>query len=559
VSAAGRGRGLLARLPGRTSREGAVPARPAYEDSLIVGRTFALLLGVSGVLMLISLALPSGGMRDAVGVAVPAALVILLSTGLTMFASRLQPHVLAAVPALGTGLIAVAAYADGPPTLGAYGLLFLWIAAAAAYLLPAPVALGHAIAAALAFALVLILLPEHRAPAIYAAVAAGTILVAGAILSGLRRREGRVVSRLERAARTDPLTGVLNRAALEESIEQELERAARSGRPLALIVLDIDGFKRVNDDLGHEHGDAALATVGRILGGTARRLDAISRLGGDEFAVLLPETAAIHGLAVAERMRRAIERSFADWAKPLTSSFGVAGFPDHGATPSGLLKQADLAMYEAKSLGGNRSSLHPSISPPPAPGLRPTGEHPAKVASLLSLAVEVDRRKGGSDDTWRASLVAGGLARMLDLSGPRAERVELAARLRDVGTISVPPSLLQRPGPLDEEEWRPIKRHPEIGARMLASADLGELREWVLCHHERPDGNGYPRGLGGDRVPLEARILAVADAYVAMQATRRWRPRFTAAEARAELLGGAGTQFDPDVAEALLRLSRQSA
>jgi HD-GYP domain-containing protein (c-di-GMP phosphodiesterase class II) len=144
------------------------------------------------------------------------------------------------------------------------------------------------------------------------------------------------------------------------------------------------------------------------------------------------------------------------------------------------------------------------------------------------------------------------IADALGLDERRAERVRLAGTLHDIGKIAIPDAILRKQGPLDDIEWREMRRHPELGARMLGGAGLQDVREWVLAHHERPDGRGYPRGLHGDRIPLEAAILAVADAYEAMTADRPYRGSIGEPAARAELRRHAGTQFDARVVDAFL-------
>jgi HD-GYP domain-containing protein (c-di-GMP phosphodiesterase class II) len=145
------------------------------------------------------------------------------------------------------------------------------------------------------------------------------------------------------------------------------------------------------------------------------------------------------------------------------------------------------------------------------------------------------------------------MARELGLDEEHVERVRLAGVLHDIGKIGISDRVLTKPGPLDATEWQEMYTHPEIGARLLSRPEFADLRAWILAHHERPDGLGYPRGLSADRIPVEARILAVADAYEAMTADRCYRPSIGVEAARAELEGGAGTQFDADVVAALLR------
>jgi HD-GYP domain-containing protein (c-di-GMP phosphodiesterase class II) len=150
-------------------------------------------------------------------------------------------------------------------------------------------------------------------------------------------------------------------------------------------------------------------------------------------------------------------------------------------------------------------------------------------------------------------------AEELGLETERSERIRLAGLLHDVGWIGLPDDILSKPGPLSPEEWKDVRSHPEMAARLLARPELSDLRAWIAAHHERPDGDGYPRGLKGEDIPLEARILAVADAYEAMTNERAYRPAMSDEEACQELRDGAGTQFDGDVVEALMNALRRRA
>jgi len=180
-----------------------------------------------------------------------------------------------------------------------------------------------------------------------------------------------------------------------------------------------------------------------------------------------------------------------------------------------------------------------------------------QLASLVSLAEAVDRRKGSPAHSRRVARCAAALARHLRLPEEDVERVRIAALLRDVGEVGVAESILSKPGPLDARERLEVERHPEIGARIVGTAQLGRVGEWILTHHERPDGQGYPRGLRGHQIPLEGRIVAVADAYAAMTAERPYRRPFSAHRAKAELQARAGTQFDHDVVEAFLAIDAE--
>jgi diguanylate cyclase (GGDEF)-like protein len=379
-----------------------------------------------------------------------------------------------------------------------------------------------------------------------------TLGVAAFLLQALRERVAQLVARLTDAARTDPLTGLHNRRGFEEQIMVEVERARRHGRKLAVVVGDLDHFKRFNDRLGHPAGDAALMRMGQILLSGKRQIDMAARTGGEEFAVLLPDTTTHGGLVVAERLRTAVEHTFADDLVPLTFSLGVASFPEDGSDADGLLVSADRALYAAKHLGRNRAVVY-SEQIATGLSLEEEGTGEGHLAILMSLAEALDvRDTGTADHSETVGRYCEMTARELGMSASLVRRIRIAGVLHDIGKIGLPDAILQKPGPLTEEEWAQVRRHPEIGAGILGSKNFEDIRSWVFAHHERPDGTGYPRGLKEADIPLEARILAVADAYEAMTADRVYRPAIGHAAARAELSRCAGTQFDREVVEAFL-------
>lgn len=381
----------------------------------------------------------------------------------------------------------------------------------------------------------------------------GCALALAAVALRQRSRLGVMRGALADAARTDPITGLLNRRAFEEQLEYELERASRGNRPLSVLIGDIDGFRSLNDAADRAAGDHALRTVAGNFVKWKRRVDHAARIGGDEFALLLPETDEHGAFIVAERMRRATQRSFGDAPVPLTFSFGTASAPEGGADAVGLLRAAGLAVAAAKELGGDRSVTYGhELERAAEPLVQPTEE--LQLGSLIALAEALDVRDTGT--RRHCHTVAGyaeAMARELGFEDERIERVRLAGVLHDIGKIGISHQLVAKPGPLDCDEWQEIYTHPEIGARLLARHDLGDLRNWILAHHERRDGLGYPFGLSAAEIPVEASILAVADAYEAMTAERAYRPALGEDAARAELEAGAGTQFDPDVVAAFAR------
>jgi diguanylate cyclase (GGDEF)-like protein/putative nucleotidyltransferase with HDIG domain len=370
----------------------------------------------------------------------------------------------------------------------------------------------------------------------------------------VRDRLTGLIAHLTDAARRDPLTELYNRRAFEEVFDLELERARRTGAPLSVVVGDLDRFKQINDAFGHQAGDEALRRIGRSIRTAKRRFDSAARVGGEEFALLAPDCDEHGAYMLSERIRSDVEGSFAE--DPLTISFGIATYPLHGQSAEALLRAADQALYAAKRLGRNRSV----ISSAEVPGILARasrsrdGDAHVELAALLNLAEALDVRDTGSaSHCHRVGRFAELTARELGLPPEVVERVRLAGILHDVGRVALPDHVLDKQGPLTDDEWAWVRSHPAVGARMIETTEYEDIRSWILFHHERPDGRGYPEGRGEDEVPLESAIIAVADAYEAMTSDRPYRAAFAADDAADELRRGAGRQFRADVVEALLR------
>jgi HD-GYP domain-containing protein (c-di-GMP phosphodiesterase class II) len=240
----------------------------------------------------------------------------------------------------------------------------------------------------------------------------------------------------------------------------------------------------------------------------------------------------------------------------LTISFGISTFPLHGQSADGLLRTADQALYAAKQLGRNRSV----ISSAEVPGILARtsssgdGEAHVELASLVNLAEALDVRDYGSaSHCRRVGRFAELTARELGLPPESVERVRLAGILHDVGRVGLPDDLLGKRGPLTDSEWAWVRAHPAIGARMVETTEYEDIRSWILFHHERPDGRGYPEGRTDADVPLESSIIGVADAYEAMTSHRPYRAAYGVEDAADELRRQAGRQFRSDVVDALLR------
>jgi diguanylate cyclase (GGDEF)-like protein len=366
-------------------------------------------------------------------------------------------------------------------------------------------------------------------------------------ISLYQRSQHRAI-RAMRLALTDPLTGLGNHRHFHERLQRELLDAHDRGTPLTLCLLDVDDFKRINDRYGHPAGDRLLWQLAARLrqGGEA------FRLGGDEFAVLLPDHASQEAYTAAASIVDRISAAELDHG-PVTVSAGVATFPAQGVGRDELIRLADSALYWAKEHGKNQvRAYRPDIAElAELKRLAAGPDRAARYRAAASLAKAVDARDvyTGSHSQRVAELAARIAARL----GAEAELVELtrlAGSLHDLGKLAIPEEILRKPGPLTEPERLVLERHPQIGFRMLESLGVDPVAEWVLHHHERWDGSGYPDGLGGDEIPLGARILFVADAYDAMTSDRVYRARLTEEEALAELEDCAGSQFDPEVVAA---------
>jgi diguanylate cyclase (GGDEF)-like protein len=521
-----------------------------------MARTFTYLFGTGATLVLISLVFPHSPDRDTTGLLITTLAAYVVAIGFLLAWDRLPLWAFEASPLAGTAVVSLAVYFGGSQAATAYSMFYFWVALAACYFLRPPVALAHLFIASGAFALVLLVAPGHVAlPGLKWGMVSGTLAVLGILMITLRGQIDRLVTQLAAAARTDSLTQLANRRELEERFAAELERSTRTARPLSILVLDLDWFKEYNDRFGHSAGDRVLVMLARALKRATRTSDVVARLGGEEFGVLAPETDETEAYLLSERLRAEVRTAFARETEKMTISCGVASFPIHGITSGELLHAADRALYEAKESGRDRSVVFRQAEMEGVEREKVAIERTSpRLVSLVSLAEAVDRRKGSPANSRRVARYAEALARKLHLPDEEIERVRIAALLRDVGEVGVAESILNKDGPLDPRERLEVERHPEIGARIVGAAQLGRVGEWILTHHERPDGHGYPRGLREHQIPLEGRIVAVADAYAAMTAQRPYRRPFSSHRARAELQARAGTQFDHDVVEAFLEL-----
>jgi len=329
--------------------------------------------------------------------------------------------------------------------------------------------------------------------------------------------------RLKYLSLRDPLTGLYNRAYFEEVMHHP-----DAGRysSFAVIMCDVDGLKLVNDSLGHEVGDMLLVAAANVLLESTRNRDTVARVGGDEFAVLLPECEKKDAENVTQRIRQeAAKYNLANPEIPLSISTGIAANDGTSKNKSELLREADDNMYREKLLS-TRSARH-------------------AIMQTLMRALEA-RDFVTEGHLNRLQEMVTHLAQSIALPNSRIADLRLLAQFHDIGKVGIADRILFKPGPLGPEEVKEMRRHSEIGHRIaLASPELARIAEWILTHHEWWNGQGYPLGLSRDEIPLECRILAIADAYDAMTSDRNYRVSLDHNEAVAELRRFSGIQFDP--------------
>ena len=477
-----------------------------------------------------------------------------LGAGLLAGRGRLPEDAVDFALAAGVGLITLSLALKGSGSAESFPVFYVWAALASAFLLTRRRAAVQLLLIAAAYG---VFLRDARVVSHVAVhqwlLTVGTVVLAAGLVSALRGRVERLIGDLAETSKRDPRTGLLNGAGLEELIERELERAHRNDGSLSLVVCDLDRFKDVNEELGHRAADQQLHAVADVLDRTKRRIDVVARLSGQVFALVLPDTDEHGAYVLADRLRRAVRDSFADSTAPITASLGVASFPKHGGTFEELYGSATRAVYVAKELGRDRSVIYnPEISANlRSASTRDGMQAEEHLAAVLVLAETLDMR---DTSTARHSETVARYAKLiateLGLCDREIERVHLAGMLHDIGKIGISDKILQKPGTLNQEEWDEMRKHPELGSRILDGARLEDISAWVRAHHERPDGRGYPEGMSDVEIPLEAKILAVADSYEAMTAERVYKTAMTHTEARQELLRCCGSQFDRTVVHA---------
>jgi diguanylate cyclase (GGDEF)-like protein len=349
---------------------------------------------------------------------------------------------------------------------------------------------------------------------------------------------------------TDGLTRLYNHRYMHECLDKEIARGTRFGTAFSVIMLDLDFFKTYNDTYGHLAGDDVLTGVGKCIQASIRTVDMAFRYGGEEFAIILPETTLEGAYLVAERIREKIEQKIFAGRSSITASLGIAGWPNDGVNKEQILISADKALYTAKGTGRNKTCGPYEFSRQGMAAEEEISEtRRIAIGMIFALAATVDAKDHYTyGHSRKVSQYAVAMGQLLNLPQEKISEIRIAGLLHDIGKIGIPDSILNKDGMLDEQEWRQIKSHPEMGVEILRYvADLANSLPIILNHHEHFDGSGYPAGLKGKDIPLEARLLSVADAYDAMTSLRPYHNQRTSQEAIDELKRCAGTAFDPEL------------
>jgi diguanylate cyclase (GGDEF)-like protein len=365
-------------------------------------------------------------------------------------------------------------------------------------------------------------------------------------LASARARVADLEAELRARHRLDPRTRLLSLDAFRADAASALRRAARDGRPAALALVDIDGFRALNARRGPRAGDAALRAVAARLRKLVRSDDVLGRTGADEIAVLMPGAGIAGAEACCERLIAALAEARVPGADAVTVSAGIAAGAA-GATVDQMLADAAGGLDLARAEGGARAAACPEGDG--AAGGPP--RHADVIEALSTALLERDRYTG--EHSAEVVELSRHVARALGLSEIEVERIAAAALVHDVGKVAIPDRVLHKPAPLDPDEWLLMRDHPVIGERILRTIPgMGAVARIVRHEHERFDGGGYPDGLAGEDIPMGSRVILACDAYHAMTSDRPYRRAMAHDDAISELARAAGSQFDPRVVAALL-------
>ncbi len=516
-----------------------------------------MFLGILGVV------LPHPGSFNVPGLLAVQASTLIYALSFLLLADRLPLLAIRAAPVMGTIQVTVGVIFSGDP-VGAYATFYLWPCFYAFYFLSTKdsaltvAVVGISYAAAIAYMTIGSADPASIGDLTHQFVlTVGSLAIAGIMITALRSRVNGLWTHLSAAARTDMLTGLLNSHGLEEVLATEIERARPDAQRVGLMTVRVGGLGKLSRQLGHAAADEALKEVGHLLDESTRRIDKVGRVSATEFALVLPETDEHTGFLLAEQILVRLRRTYRERATTLKASIGVAVFPKHASKAEELMQASNAAAAVGDTLGSDRAVVYSAdVEDAMAAdaGVTPK-EGRVHLTTVLSLAEVLDLRDArNASHSMAVARYCELLGTQLGLPEQRVHRLRLAGMLHDIGKVGLPDSILEKPGPLSPDEWDQVRRHPEMAARILGAKELTDIREWVLARHEQPDGHGYPQGLSGDEIPIESKILAVAESFDAITSERPYRPAKTREEAITEMGRYVGSQFDGAAVDALVRV-----
>lgn len=337
------------------------------------------------------------------------------------------------------------------------------------------------------------------------------------------------VERIEYLSYHDQLTGLYNRRFFEEKLQNF---DTDEYLPLSIVMADLNALKLVNDTFGHAVGDRLLRRTAQVMKRVCGEKDIIARWGGDEFVLLLPKTTEQEAEEKAKRIQEALQTETVE-SMPISMALGWHTKTDSSEDVSAVFKKAENHMYRAKLFQGS-------------------GIRSETIQALMVALYETNQRE--EEHSKRVSLLSQHLGRALGLSDEESKELAITGLFHDIGKIAIDEAILNKPSRLTEDEWKEIMRHPEVGYRLLGAVqDMEDIASYVLAHHERWDGLGYPKGIQGKEIPLQSRIVAIADAYDAMVSERPYRKSLAKQQAIEELEKNAGKQFDPEILDTCIR------
>jgi len=382
------------------------------------------------------------------------------------------------------------------------------------------------------------------------------VIVACIMVAYIFEQARKNIKRLEFLANIDGVTGLYNHRYFQTRLEEEIQKADDKNSALGMLMIDLDNFKKYNDNYGHKAGDMLLSESSDLFLSQTDEQDIVCRYGGDEFAILLPDADSNRILSVIEKIRKAFSEKVDkdevfDLPDKVTISAGYSIYPELAQNKDELIMQADSALYQAKNMGRNNVQVFRDVFEDIKYFFDSDEKLFGGLRALLGTVSAKDKYTLGHSE--RVMDYAVMIAKAMGLGDKKIRLIKIAALLHDIGKVEIPESVLNKSGPLTDDDKYLLHKHPDYSVDILEPlASIEHLIDSIKYHHERFDGKGYPSGIKGYNIPLEARILCVADSFDAMLSDRPYRKGMKIEEVVAELRNNSGTQFDPCTVQAFL-------